>query len=246
MSLYTLQSQRSKFPHPSKFSNTRFNPKQQQSNYVSRKCGNCGGEHSSLQKACPAFGMICHNCRKENHFDRACRSKSAPVNKQAFQVDEIVDDMDDFFIGTVKNSSGDDDWSENIIIEVKLDTGSHCNVMSHNVYNTIAQNNIAQNNITQDNNSPIVASNARLVSYSGHKIIPIGKARFQCQHKYVIHQITFQIIDEEAPSLLGRKTCLEFGLIERIMTINQSDCGNNGDDILNQYPDLYHICVGFL
>ena len=73
-----------------------------------------------------------------------------------------------------------------------------------------------------------------MVSYSGHKIIPIGKARFQCQHKNVIHQITFQIIDEEAPSLLGRKTCLELGLIERIMTINQSDCGNNGDDILNQ------------
>ena len=151
-SLHALQSQRFKFPYPSKFSNTRFNPRQQQSNYVSKKCGNCGGEHSSLQKACPAFGKICHNCRKENHFARVCRSKSAPTsaNKQAFQVDEIIDDMDDFFIGTVKNSSGDDDWSENILInnkpiEVKLDTGAQCNVMSRNVYNTIVQNNIAQN-----------------------------------------------------------------------------------------------------
>ena len=151
----------------------------------------------------------------------------ASANKQAFQVDEIIDDMDDLFIGMVKNSSGDDDWSENMLInnkpiEVKLDTGAQCNVMSHNVYNTIvqnniaqndiAQNNIAQNNITQDNNSPIVASNATLVFYSGHKIIPIGKARFQCQHKNVIHQITFQTINEEAPSLLGRKTC-ELGVL---------------------------------
>ena len=55
----------------------------------------------------------------------------------------------------------------------------------------------------------------------------------------MILQITVQIIDEEAPSPLGRKTCLELGLIERIMTMNQSDCGNNGDDILNQYPDLF-------
>ncbi|XP_028412533.1 uncharacterized protein K02A2.6-like [Dendronephthya gigantea] len=69
--------------------------------------------------------------------------------------------MDDFFIGMVENSS-DDDWTENIIInnkaiEVKLDTGAQCNVMSRNVYNSIVQNNIAQNNIF-----PIVASNARL------------------------------------------------------------------------------------
>ena len=150
-SLHALQSQRFKFSYLSKFSNTRFNPRQQQSNYVSKKCGNCGGEHSSLQKACPAFGKICHNCRKENHFARVCRSKSAPAsaNKQAFQVDEIIDDMNDFFIGTVKNSSGDDDWSKNILInnkpiEVKLDTGAQCNVMSRNVYNTIVQNNIAK------------------------------------------------------------------------------------------------------
>ncbi|XP_028418562.1 uncharacterized protein K02A2.6-like [Dendronephthya gigantea] len=117
--------------------------------------------------------------------------------------------MDDFFIGMAENSS-DDDWTENIIInnkaiEVKLDTGAQCNVMSLNVYNSIVQNNIAQNNIF-----PIVASNARL------------------------------IIDEDAPSLLGRKTCLELGLIERIMNLDRSDGDNeSGDDILNHYPDLF-------
>ncbi|CAB3997402.1 Hypothetical predicted protein [Paramuricea clavata] len=86
------------------------------------------------------------------------------INKQAFQVDEIVDDMDDFFIETVKNPSGDDNWSKNIIIKVTLDTGTQCNVMSHDVYNTIVQNNIAQ-----DNNSLIVASNARLVIFQLEK-----------------------------------------------------------------------------
>ena len=251
-SIHALQT--SKFNWPSMSPNPRWYSKQQQSTqqstygYVQRKCGNCGGEHSSYQKTCPAFGKLCNNCRKENHFARVCRSKPMIANKQTFQV-ERLDETDDFFIGTVQNSS-DDDWTENIMInnksiEVKLDTGAQCNVMSRKVYNSIVQNNIAQNDIAQNviaqnNNFPFDASNARLVSYSGHKIIPIGKARFECLRKNKSHQITFQIIDEDAPSLLGRKTCLELGLIERIMNLQRSDGGNESDDdILNQYPDLF-------
>ena len=91
------------------------------------------------------------------------------ANKQAFQI-ERVDEIDDFFIGTVENSS-DDDWTENIMInnksiEVKLDTGAQCNVMSRNVYNSIVKNDIVQidtarNIIAQKKNFPIVASNAK-------------------------------------------------------------------------------------
>ena len=202
-------------------------------NLTSKKCRNCGGEHSSAQRACPAFGKICHNCRKENHFARVCRSKTAPRDKQAYQVEDIEEDMEEFFIGTVQNAS-DDDWKENITInnkpvEVKLDTGAQCNMMSRTVYDTIAQN-----------DTRLTTSKTRLVSYSGHKIIPVGKASLKCEHKEATYKITFQIINEEAPSLLGRKTCLEMGMIQRIMTIDRSFSVNEtGGDILDHYSDLF-------
>lgn len=150
--------------------------------------------------------------------------------------------MDEFFIGTVQ-SSGDDDWKESIVInnktvEVKLDTGAQCNVMSRKVYDAIVQNDmhdtIAQNDIR------LTPSKSRLVSYSGHKIIPVGEASLQCKYKNRSYKIIFQIINENAPSLLGRRMCLEMGLIQRIMTVNQSSTSNGSSgDILDQYPDLF-------
>ena len=38
-------------------------PKSQQPN-----CGNCGTYHKI--KDCPAFGKVCHNCGKQNHFQK--------------------------------------------------------------------------------------------------------------------------------------------------------------------------------
>lgn len=225
--------ERPKSASQSQFRPPQFIPKQHQSSYAPKKCRNCGGEHSSAQRACPAFGKICHNCRKENHFARVCRSKTAARDKQAYQVEDIEEDMEEFFIGTVQNAS-DDDWKENITInnkpvEVKLDTGAQCNMMSRTVYDTIAQN-----------DTRLTTSKTRLVSYSGHKIIPVGKASLKCEHKEATYKITFQIINEEAPSLLGRKTCLEMGMIQRIMTIDRSFSVNEtGGDILDHYSDLF-------
>lgn len=42
----------------------KSNLRQQQSTYVLKKCRNCGGEHSTAQGACPAFGKVCHKLPK--------------------------------------------------------------------------------------------------------------------------------------------------------------------------------------
>ena len=39
-------------------------------------CGNCGRFHPrSPRDKCPAFGKICHRCKKRNHWEKMCRSK---------------------------------------------------------------------------------------------------------------------------------------------------------------------------
>jgi hypothetical protein len=40
-------------------------------------CGNCGYQHE--RGNCPAYGVVCFNCGKNNHFSRKCR---APRNQQ--------------------------------------------------------------------------------------------------------------------------------------------------------------------
>ena len=42
-----------------------------------KKCPNCGLEHSSQPRSkCPAYGSVCTNCQKENHWARVCRSRA--------------------------------------------------------------------------------------------------------------------------------------------------------------------------
>ena len=39
-----------------------------------RKCYNCGGNHlSDTRDQCPAYGTICNNCGKPNHWGKVCR-----------------------------------------------------------------------------------------------------------------------------------------------------------------------------
>ena len=36
-------------------------------------CGKCGYKHEPSK--CPAFGKVCKNCNKRNHFAKKCKSK---------------------------------------------------------------------------------------------------------------------------------------------------------------------------
>lgn len=38
---------------------------------VIKDCKFCGGEH--LRQKCPAYGKLCNNCKKKNHFSKVCR-----------------------------------------------------------------------------------------------------------------------------------------------------------------------------
>ena len=42
-----------------------------------KKCPNCGLDHPlQPRKKCPAYGSVCLNCQKENHWVRVCRSRN--------------------------------------------------------------------------------------------------------------------------------------------------------------------------
>lgn len=56
--------------------NTNWKDRQANSSFAG-SCGYCGYKHSFGK--CPAFGKICENCKKRNHFKSVCRSKQSSV-----------------------------------------------------------------------------------------------------------------------------------------------------------------------
>ena len=99
-------------------------------------CGKCGYKHEPCN--CPAFGKVCKNCNKRNHFAEKCKSK---------KIHEVYDnDSDsDIFLNSVETKDQLNDWKVNVKIQtknisVKLDTGAQCNVLPLHVYKQITRN----------------------------------------------------------------------------------------------------------
>ena len=101
---------------------------------ASQICGKCGYKHGP--PTCPAFGKICKNCNKRNHFAKKCKSK---------KMHEVQDSENDsyIFLNSVETEKQVNDWKVNVKIlkknvRVKLDTGAQCNVLQLHCTNRLA------------------------------------------------------------------------------------------------------------
>ena len=117
-------------------------------------CRNCGGTHPAKRDQCPAFGQQCHTCGKQNHFKSQCRStKSSRPNRQINQLyaeTNSSSESDDTF--TIEGLSLHDDERKidkeghcfvtvnDKQLNLKVDTGAKCNVMSLNTYKLVRHN----------------------------------------------------------------------------------------------------------
>ena len=113
---------------------------------IIKKCKFC--ENSDHHGKCPAYGKVCHNCNRKNHFKKYC-----PRNRKTLQEIEQTEtespsaDEHKFFLDTInlqkkpenlvnisqiKNEPSD--WitisSNATPISHKIDTGAQCNVIS--------------------------------------------------------------------------------------------------------------------
>ncbi|CAB3981708.1 PREDICTED: uncharacterized protein K02A2.6-like [Paramuricea clavata] len=103
------------------------------------KCRKCGRDHPSKQ--CPAYGKVCHACRKLNHFAKCCRSR------KVHGIDQMHTEPDILFVGTVDKKPEQLTKTELtkdecfITLEVnetpikfKVDTGSQANIIPMSKY----------------------------------------------------------------------------------------------------------------
>ena len=183
-------------------------------------CGKCGYKHEP--RKCPAFGKVCKNCNKRNHFAKECKSK---------KMHELHDnDSDsDIFLNSIETKDQLNDWKVNVKIQnknisVKLDTGAQCNVLPLHVYKQI------------NRNKPLKRSNSRLVSYSGHRLDTVGKVTLLVSTKDKYVPVEFEIVKNKATPIFGLKTCLELNLISRLYSLSESA---TSEEILENFSDVF-------
>lgn len=103
-----------------------------------RKCPNCGRDHER-GATCPAWGKVCINCGKQNHFKAVCRSTK--------KLDDVTSH---FFLGSLGDGAADEPpWRVNLtlgnrVVSFKIDTGANVSVIPESDPNLPFQEN--QNN----------------------------------------------------------------------------------------------------
>jgi len=112
-------------------------------------CKYCGGKHEAIRTKCPAYGKICRQCKKVNHFHTVCL-KGKYIGKQqnpiatikeaerssSSESEELVYVLE--HVGTVRHTEKGQYFvplsfehkSGTTTVDCQLDTGATCNVMS--------------------------------------------------------------------------------------------------------------------
>ena len=136
---------------------------------------------------------------------------------------------DEFFVGSVTIASNSDDWTatlnvNGVSVPFNLDTGSQCNVISKETHSKLCTDQVLDK------------STSRLITYSGHKMIPCGQKDLVCEYRDKSYMQRFQVVDQSAPSILGRESCLQYHLVQRVMMVDDS---MNCEKIVSQYDTLF-------
>ena len=224
------------------------------------KCMKCGYTHSDKQ--CLAMGKKCRSCHKLNHFSKMrllrkgqkkshrkgihslddCDSSSSDnADYDSYNSDNTDYDYDSYdykdivYVKMLTEENDihrlSDDWTIKSIIyddeiQMQIDTGAR--------YNVISQNVLKQMKIK----TALKKTESR--SYSGHTTKPLRSIKLPCYFNNNIYEIEFQVIEQNATTILGSQTCQKIGLIQVIYNVEKSVENTENRDIQNEYSDLFH------
>lgn len=109
-------------------------------------CNDCEGSHDTKIEKCPAYGQQCHKCKKWNRFHKCSKSSQASGFKKEsgnhIEMQAASSDEEMFFVDGVDINTVDSCFlhrNEIFTIELKVDTGAKCNIMSTDLYAQLRQ-----------------------------------------------------------------------------------------------------------
>ena len=173
---------------------------------VSNKvCSRCGLTHR--YKNCPAYGKVCVNCNKMNHFKKMCKSTNI---KQIDIEDALNKSFDDFEINYLKVDSIEtqENWTKNVTFvdfdykmeTFKLDTGAQCNVIPVNLCKKLGVKQFEK-------------SNLKLMNYEHKKIETLGKINLNCKIDNKEKNLRFEVYKGISAPIIGLPTIIKCKLL---------------------------------
>ena len=194
------------------------------------KCTFCGSSHS--WGCCPAFGKICDYCKKKDHFANVCRKRLRDFGGKtvhAVTESEGSDNEADLLTFAVESNDecpSQDEWHVSLKIAdtnltFKIDSGADCNVISKSLLDRLPVDPKQSRHCK-----------AKLKVYDGRRITPSGKVSLTCEYRGKFTVMDFILVEQDLPSILGLKSCLDLGLIKRIYRLEE-------ENLESEYADVF-------
>lgn len=213
------------------------------------RCFCCGKDHNKDKNSCPARNVKCFNCNKVGHFSKVCKNKKVNnINEISTGRDSYVDDVD-LFLGEINsNISSDNVWTETFMLDnfithnFKLDTGAQCNILPLRIFKQLKTNMKCKILAKFDGN---------LTSYNGSEIVSLGTCFVNVSNNRLNRNLQFHVVDSNNCAILGLAACVDMGLIQRCVRVDDLELKKDINIILNEYKtcfeglgclkDTYHI-----
>lgn len=197
-------------------------------------CKNCGNSHP-INK-CPAYGKMCGNCKRKNHFERMCRSKFIKTvgneNKNIENECEISDqNIGTLFIGSINSNTENLSWQIPVTIKnktflYKLDSGAQCNVMPISHFKTL--------NLSLE---ILKTPEVNLLSYTKNKLNVMGSCTVDCVIKAIRTNIEFFVVNSDTQAILGLPTCAKLNLIQRLDAVYSTN--TEYQQLIREFSSLF-------
>lgn len=215
-----------------------------------QQCRYCGRKHELSKQKCPAYGQVCHKCKKKDHFAVMC-GKSQPPPQQSPQKrnnkqkrvhyvheDSVESDLEnDYFeIATVSTNSNEQIYAmmhiEGKPVRFQLDSGASCNVIPISMLNGVGYK--------------IAKSSTVLTMYDKSQIKPIGKTTLALTNpkNQSVHQVDFIVVQQKTTPILGNPSIQMMQLVtinyDNILHVAmQSDEMLTENYVFTQYSDVF-------
>ena len=167
---------------------------------IVHECKYCGGTHS--KRRCPAYGKICHRCKKKNHFARVCRKAKDVAEVRMGEKKE-----DEAFLFSLKSQSYEEPWKTEVTIgrqkaHFKIDTGADVSVMTVATFNSLKPR-------------PKLEKTGIILRSPGGVVECLGKVELDCTVRGSVYPVTVYVASS-SENLLSREAASRMGLVVRL------------------------------
>lgn len=238
---YRQQNHRSFSRGPPQQRQRSSGPGQERS--TGKSCYRCGGLYPHKGIPCPAFGKICNNCGRHDHFESMCMAKSAKsvsapnatVNSDCKSEAENEQESDDFWflpaiatdIASVTQRKTVQLYLQNVPQSFLIDTGAQVNVLSEKSYKSLEKH--AKLNTTE---TDLFAYGPRSTKLPVLGVTTLQISRTKGQSGY---SDNFFVIKGEAQNLLSCSTSVNLDLVKFSCAVQTV----TSDQIFTKFSDRF-------